>query len=168
MDKVESAAGRILKRFPGLPLSMEVLCAYFDIDLFFADMKSYDAFYMMTHLGRRLIMVNDSLARARQRFSIAHEVGHAYLGHAPFDLSARGGRPSWQEVEANRFAAALLMPPKVIVQMLAPEERTPERISRLCDVSLGAARIRAKSLGWCELVRRAAKKSEPQAARLAG
>ena len=148
MKKIESAVNRVLKRFANpLPLSMEEVCASFEVDLYFSDMKRYDAFYM-TRGGRRIIVVKDSLIRSRQRFSIAHELGHAYLGHGPFDFTSVGSRPLWQEVEANRFAAELLMPASALCERLLPSERTPEQISRLCDVSLHAARVRAEALGW--------------------
>jgi len=49
---------------------------------------------------------------ARQRFTIAHELGHL-LRDEPLDEAFRGHdaqRNSDREVRANRFAAALLMP----------------------------------------------------------
>ena len=163
MGKIESAVSRVLRKFINpIPLSMEEVCTYFEIDLYFSNMKRYDAFYM-TRGGRRIIVVKDSLIRSRQRFSIAHELGHAYLGHGPFNFSSVGSRPLWQEVEANRFAAELLMPANALSERLLPSERTPEQISRLCDVSLQAARVRVEALGWDR-----AKVNRPQVAQLAG
>lgn len=71
--------------------------------------------------GRRIIGVNSIHAPTRQRFTIAHELGHLYL-HDMVDvhvdesfrvafreqLSEEGTDP--QEIEANQFAAELLMP----------------------------------------------------------
>lgn len=64
------------------------------------------------------IGVNRNQASTRQRFSIAHEIGHYLLGHEAFDeetIHVEQGQ--WfmnshiqQEQEANEFAAELLMP----------------------------------------------------------
>lgn len=67
------------------------------------------------------IAVNAAHAPVRKRFTIAHELGHFLLGHDPgdhldwgFTVLRRDGRSSeandFQEIEANFFAASLLMP----------------------------------------------------------
>lgn len=64
------------------------------------------------------IGVNKHHAPTRQRFSIAHEIGHYLLGHEAHDnesVHVEQGRwllnsHNQQEQEANEFAAELLMP----------------------------------------------------------
>jgi hypothetical protein len=51
----------------------------------------------------RVIELASGQARVRHRFSIAHELGHASLGH-------RHGETDVAEQEANAFAGALLVP----------------------------------------------------------
>ena len=51
----------------------------------------------------RLIELASGQARVRHRFSIAHELGHHFLGH-------RHGESDLAEQEANSFASALLVP----------------------------------------------------------
>jgi Zn-dependent peptidase ImmA (M78 family) len=63
-------------------------------------------------------------ASVRQRFTIAHEIGHFYLRHVgeifveEHVLNKRDGRSSYaidpKEIEANNFAAALLMPAQMV------------------------------------------------------
>jgi len=74
------------------------------------------------------IAVNKNHPVTRQRFSIAHELGH-YLMHpnsaAYYDqkheigvlFRAKPDAPVWdsREVEANRFAAELLMPRRMVI-----------------------------------------------------
>lgn len=81
--------------------------------------------------GERLIGVNASHSPTRQRFSLAHELGHALLhftsappenGDAvvdrPLEVLFRDGVASLGtskvEVDANTFAAELLMPRKLV------------------------------------------------------
>jgi Zn-dependent peptidase ImmA (M78 family) len=81
--------------------------------------------------GRAVIGVNDSHAPVRQRFTIAHELGHLLL-HAQEDLHVdegiwlRNERSSSaedeREIEANQFAAELLMPAELIRDAVAGRE----------------------------------------------
>lgn len=77
-----------------------------------------------------IIGVNSSHAPTRRRFTLAHEIGHLYLGHLDsaaigqmhidrkFPFKARNARSAQavdpQEIDANAFAAALLMPAKLL------------------------------------------------------
>jgi Zn-dependent peptidase ImmA (M78 family) len=81
------------------------------------------------------------------RFAIAHEFGHAVMGHGPIAFSRYGigKRAHWQEVSANRFAAELLMPKPELVKY---GYLAPGRIAEICEVSIHAATIRAEELGW--------------------
>ena len=75
--------------------------------------------------GVVLIAINPSQHLNRQRFTLAHELGHFYchykdsMGHVEhvdgdFRVHWRDQESStgtnWKEIEANRFAAALLIP----------------------------------------------------------
>jgi len=78
------------------------------------DIRDIDAFgfYMQ---GRPYVYVNTTKSGERQRFDLAHELGHLVL-HC--EESAVQGRE--RELEAHRFAAALLMPATdVLAQPLA-------------------------------------------------
>ena len=68
--------------------------------------------------GIKSIGVNSNHAETRQRFSTAHELGHYLHGHEDYDHGKThiDDRPTWLdpqnhlEVEADEFAAELLMP----------------------------------------------------------
>lgn len=80
----------------------------------------------LLHLDKRLIEINSVDPPGRRRFSIAHEIGHIRLHSKQVDLETppipglfgdysaphvcRIDNREWWEVEANKFAAALLMP----------------------------------------------------------
>jgi Zn-dependent peptidase ImmA (M78 family) len=61
--------------------------------------------------GVPVILVNSSTHPVRARFTLAHEYGHHRLGHrAAVDRVIDTGSRDRREVEANQFAAELLVP----------------------------------------------------------
>ena len=80
---------------------------------------------------------------ARDRFTIAHELGHYFLhsaqGRTP--IVARRNGSGTAETEANYFAAALLMPEGEVKKVWAA---TPaiEAVAATCAVSFDAAEVR--------------------------
>ena len=104
-----------------------------------------------------VIVVNEGMPIPRQRWSIAHEIGHHLieLKHKPGlvckMLESGPVRPSLNERRADLFAASLLMPFDVIRSehsRLAsnPSGRVPIMADRF-GVSHQALRIRLKELG---------------------
>lgn len=89
------------------------------------------------------IIYNDSEPTARCRFTIAHELGHIFLGHplksGIYTRTFEQNKPLI-ETEADMFAARLLAPACVLWGL---NLHTPEEISAVCSISLAAARIRA-------------------------
>ena len=75
----------------------------------------------------RVIEIARGQAGVRQRFSIAHELGHHCLGHAH-------GESDVGEQQANIFAGALLVP-RAWVKRDLPIEKTPEALARKYEVS---------------------------------
>jgi hypothetical protein len=97
------------------------------------------------------IIVRDSIRESgRKNFTVAHEIGHFILpGHEDADLvctSAEVGNWSHSakefEREANEFAAELLMPAPLLVQVMGSSEPSLtliEQIASSCHASLSAA-----------------------------
>jgi len=57
---------------------------------------------------------DERVAPVRQKFSVAHELGHLYMGHMHGGSSIDINSASYDEIEANRFAAQLIMPPDML------------------------------------------------------
>jgi Zn-dependent peptidase ImmA (M78 family) len=116
--------------------------------------------------GRGLIGYNANHSPVRQRFTIAHEIGHFVL-HAPRnkqsrlfvdrsvfkrdDTSSTGN--DVEEIDANKFAAALLMP-EVLVrseisrhQLDLDDEDDVSSLARRFNVSAAAMSFRLENLG---------------------
>lgn len=118
--------------------------------------------------GKAVIGVNSSNAEVRQRFTIAHELGH-YLIHPPGtddihidsgfeirfrnELSSQGTDTS--EQEANFFAAELLMPERFVKvdletagKMDFEDGEAIEKLAKRYKVSTQALLIRLANLGY--------------------
>jgi Zn-dependent peptidase ImmA (M78 family) len=96
-----------------------------------------------------VIFVEQSEPAVRQRFTAAHELGHFVLhkksvGHKNEDnyLLRSDGMSSRQEVEANQFAASLLMPMDLIEQAMKSGITTPSALAKHFKVSEIAMSIR--------------------------
>ncbi len=108
------------------------------------------------------LYVNEHEHPNRQRFTIAHELGHYFLhlqtlpsgGFAdtrslyrnPGDLDRLNPKEREEERQANQFAAALLMP-EPRIRALAPALGSIEELARTFRVSLDAMGIRLRDLG---------------------
>lgn len=68
------------------------------------EVRDVDAFSVLLH-GEPFIFIDIGKSAERQRFDAAHELGHLVLHQGPERLDGREA-----EHQANRFAAALLMP----------------------------------------------------------
>lgn len=97
---------------------------------------------------------NDTESLQRQRFTIAHEIGHFALGHMQGHALFRdptevftGRVHSPQEVEANQFAAALLMPEKMVKALIGSGVNTLRSLATRFEVSESAMRWRLVNLG---------------------
>ena len=104
------------------------------------------------------IFLNGSDSQNRQRFSCAHELGHYVKRTALPDgaaeemeyvdfrnpLSAQGLDP--EEVWANQFAAALLMP-RELVKSVHKEFQNPAALAAEFGVSTDAMNFRLQNLG---------------------
>lgn len=118
--------------------------------------------------GVPIIGVNTLHHPHRQRFTIAHEVAHLYLHREHItsavhvdkrfsesvlkrDAASATGT-EWLEIEANRFAAALLMPEHILVELLTvspieiDEEGPLEELSKKFHVSKATLQFRIRNL----------------------
>ena len=92
------------------------------------------------------IIYRDTEPVERCRFTIAHELGHIFLGHAligdrlsrKFDLT----KPDVEQ-EADVFASRLLAPACVLWGL---NLHTAEEIANVCKISLSAAQVRAERM----------------------
>jgi len=122
---------------------------------------------LLKSTGRILVdALEAARAPGRRRFTIAHELGHLVLhdgvgpglrrpvsreSAARIALTAVPAGPAAlayppQELEANQFAAAMLMPAD---HLAVAGIACPLELADLCRVSLAAAEKRLEYLRWC-------------------
>lgn len=100
--------------------------------------------------------VNSDHHEHRRRFTIAHEIGH-YVLHSGEILHYDTDElekiflrsddiSSPEEIEANHFAAELLMPEELILKCIEDDERSIKVLAERFNVSEGAMRYRLTNL----------------------
>ena len=95
---------------------------------------------------KRTIYINRKEPEYRQRFTVAHELGHCLLEHGARNrVNKTLEAPDHCEREANQFAAELLMP-EYAVKKLAPDNGL-DMLAWYFDVSTTAMYFRMKNLG---------------------
>lgn len=147
------------------PVDVELVAKQMGCKVMFQTLKSDLSGLLVNQPGKCLIGVNSHQSQTRQRFTIAHELGHLVLQHKGEmfvdgtvlrrdESSGRAIDP--QEIAANQFAAALLMPSEWVYKKLAenrkqsPDSSAEEVTTALAaqfEVSSQAMGIRLANLG---------------------
>jgi len=169
--KIKKVVEKILEKsnISSAPVEVENLAKEVGIEIIKAELPhDISGAIDMENPSRPRILINKDHPLVRQRFSIAHELGHFFL-HKPdgihidknfSSIFLRNEDSSTAlypiEIEANKFAALLLMPEKFLVNSIRQklqEERTIE-ISTLIknlkdqfEVSEPAMKFRLQNLG---------------------
>lgn len=150
-DAVEKFAGQVsqaLEFKPGADVKQTVEClggriAYVDP----VDIPADGGTIFIHGPGDFDVLLSLSTSPRRDRFTLAHELGHYFLhsnqGDIPLIANRHGSdRAEW---EANWFAAAMLMP-KQLVRRLVDSKHTNAEIAYQLRTSEDAVKIRRKAL----------------------
>ncbi|KAA6222951.1 ImmA/IrrE family metallo-endopeptidase [Streptomyces albofaciens JCM 4342] len=152
--RAEQAAGRLLAEAGEVvaPVDVERLAAHLGVVLSRSTFKDGDVSGMLVRQDGRspVVGVNDAHSAHRQRFTIAHEFGHLLLHPGrevvldrPVRVNLRDKTSSTatdrEEIEANAFAASLLMPADLVRSEL---QRLPAVVRQDPDRSAAALAAR--------------------------
>lgn len=164
--KATKAAQKVLRSVGyDIPVDVERIIQSYGIPIRSQPMEDSMSSMLVIRKGSAVIGVNQAHPPTRRRFSLAHELGHYLLhGKSPrvfLDASTiffRDGLASEgsdaEEIEANTFAAELLMPENVLRQIIrqspldAFDERAVQRLAARFEVSVQALTIRLTRLGF--------------------
>ncbi len=158
IEDIEARAEEVLREAGqhDVPVAVEEIAALHQVRISRAPNDSFSGLLLRKD-GKALIGVNSAEAPVRQRFTIAHELGHYFLhpnkdAFVDFRDNVQGVLRTPREREANMFAAALLMPRKRLLRdftLLAKNGFTEAELSVLAEryaVSEEAMRFRLINL----------------------
>jgi Zn-dependent peptidase ImmA (M78 family) len=124
------------------PINVEDIAHAHAIEILRHRFEGPESGFALRDNNRRFIGVNTQTSRRRQRFTIAHELGHLLLhkgkqiivDQAVLRVDLRNRVSSMgtdiEEIEANTFAAALLMPERIVSRYVTRSIQTNGDISR--------------------------------------
>ncbi len=162
--KAKAEAERLILEYSNreIPIDLDLLAAGLNIKVIRDAFDSSSISGMLVFKeGRYFIGVNSEHSVGRQRFTIAHELGHYILHRKKFHIDTEieegavmfrddslGNSP--QEVEANSFAANLLMPEDIFKREFE-RLKSIEAVADRFLVSVPAAQFRSRNLGLRKL-----------------
>jgi Zn-dependent peptidase ImmA (M78 family) len=143
LDKIRSIAEQCLTDvgYTNGAVDLEAVCRSLSIDIFYVDRDVVDVdgvpILGSANFNQRTIYINSHSRATRERFTLAHEIGHFVLGHETylrsetiverdllisneFELSESYERLEYQ---ANNFASELMMPHNLFLQKTAEIRR---------------------------------------------
>src|SRR5260370_31201674 len=165
LNKPIEVARQILERFgEHQPIDIEAIIEALGIAIRTQELEDAVSGMLVIKDGRTTIGVNENHHPNRQRFTLAHELGHFLLhrnvSNIFIDASTiffRDGTSSdgskTQEIDANAFAAELLMPEKQVTEAISSQpldafdEGSVRRLAAQFGVSAQALTIRLTRLG---------------------
>lgn len=161
-ENIETKAEQVLSdlNIKSTPVPVEEIASRAHIKISRAPSKDFSGLLIRKD-GHALIGVSSDEAPVRQRFTIAHELGHFYL-HPNKDAfvdyrnhkdSKKDAATTIKERQANMFAAALLMPRKNLTKDFRniakglSDDEACTILAKRYEVSDDAMKFRLKNLG---------------------
>jgi Zn-dependent peptidase ImmA (M78 family) len=168
-DRARDTARQIIRDY-GItqpPIRVEEIAHSQGIEIVRHRFEGPESGFALRDGSRRIIGLNTQTSQRRQRFTVAHELGHLLLHEGKIivdqavlrvdlrnDVSSMG--TDVQEIEANTFAAALLMPENIVFDHVLrlvkangqiTRETLIAELARIFDVSAEAMGYRLINLG---------------------
>lgn len=154
-------------RVDQLPIELDSVADYLNVDVAYEDLDDNVSGFLKASSDRVVAVINSKHHRNRKRFTLAHELGH-YVLHAENAVSDvlhinqpqvyhRDTHSSEgiirQEIEANRFASALLMPKHLLDDLLETHtdllgDSNIDSLAKDIGVSVQALSFRLSNLGY--------------------
>ncbi|TYQ00234.1 uncharacterized protein DUF955 [Tenacibaculum adriaticum] len=146
------------------PINVEKLCTLLNVEIVRQNLEDEVSGFLVRKNNKDVIGLNQSQHEVRQRFTIAHELGHFilhkdqplfvdYYRGSKLYRSSQRGQNYLIEKQANFFAASLLMPKKLVnseLKKLSDDldyDIKVDKLSRKFKVSFQAMDYRLKYLG---------------------
>jgi len=163
--KIKAFVDALREKFDlnAFPVSLEEFAKIAGVQIKYKDFDEDLSGFAYQKYGIKMIGVNSTDRPERQRFTIAHELGHLFLhkqNTVTYDQEFMMFRDSHskegtdlKEIQANAFAAELLMPEEVLREKLIAmgginieDEKALESLAKDFKVSKTAITVRLSSL----------------------
>lgn len=160
---IENSASELLKKVGiySIPVNLESITNHLGLNVVRKDFSS-DGLSAVLFRKERKVAINSIHGKERQRFSLAHEIGHYVLHENQNDFidpvfkreNMVLQKNKSTEMEANQFAAALLMPEiflkKSIQNIDTKDSDWMAKLAGEYRVSMQAMSFRLLNLGYLE------------------
>lgn len=168
-DRARDAAREMIRQYEVIepPVNVDDIARSQGIEILRHRFEGPESGFALREGSRRIIGLNTQTSRRRQRFTVAHELGHLILhegklivDQAVLRVDLRNHVSSMgtdvEEIEANTFAAALLMPERIVFNHVVKLVKSDGHITRdtliaelarIFDVSAEAMGYRLINLG---------------------
>ena len=132
-QKIKAIVKKIIakNKITDFPIPLEKILKSYKIGLNYSILEDAVSGFLYNKDGKYIISVNSRHPIVRQRFTIAHELGHYLLNHQGDlfidkgyifrDFRSSTGNIRWEK-EANKFAAELLMPQLMLERFINSEK----------------------------------------------
>lgn len=167
IQQIEKLAAEVLSTtgVDKAPIPVELVARRLGLSVKPSDFTDDISGVLVIEDGRGAIGYNKHQPKVRQRFTIAHEIGHYQLHKDKLPLFVDKGYSALyrnsdsstgevrREREANAFAAALLMPKQLLIKEIEGHsfdlgnDSSLDELSKLFGVSTQAMAIRLSNLG---------------------
>lgn len=161
-SRIDPKHKEIIRRYTAnVPVKLGAMAAEMGIVVKLSTMKPGASGHIKRNgEGGYLIRINRHETRERQRFTLAHEIAHFLLHQDEIDrlpdgiednVLYRSGAPEQKEYEANRLAADLIMPARLVETELEAlgtpvSDEIIDRIAEIFQVSKAAMEIRLSNV----------------------
>lgn len=153
LNMTKQAARKVLEQYwdKQFPVDIFSIASQMGVQVKYLDVLSaYSGKYQMEN-GIPTCYVDKLDTIERQRFTLAHEIGHHLHNHGESFRDTNETMSCWTPKErvANMFAAEVLMP-KAYVDFLIQQKKIthPLTLAEFFKVSPAAMKIRLKETGW--------------------
>jgi len=131
---IRKKANAILKdtNQKNIPINLDTIAQYLEIDVLYEDLEDEMSGFLVSKGGFASAAINENHHVNRQRFTLAHEIGHfclhvdesidedMFVDRLVFNRDTAASKGEVQvEIEANKFAAELLMPDQLLKNHIA-------------------------------------------------
>ena len=145
-----------IQRWQEIPFNVEACIKNLGIQILKEDMNDLSAYIEKRSNGQWVIGINKYHHPSRQRFSMAHELGHFINDQDFFKTESRlddiillrTNSINEREIKANEFASEILIPSKIFTDLIVNKgERNIIQLASFFDVSPAAIKYKAFRLG---------------------